>query len=334
MNAVNVHSIAVVVPVYMGAETIERLTDEILKFRTQSKTPLGSSFVLTELVFAHDCGPDNSDDIIRQLTTKYDFVRAVWLSRNFGQHAATLAGMASTSADWIITMDEDGQHDPDSIGVMLDQAVSSNSQVVYGAPAQSTAHGRMRNITSGGAKRVASLLSGSNMPLLFSSYRIISGEIGRSLAAYAGPSVYLDVALSWIVNRATVVNVNYREERRPNSGYSYRSLLGHFWKLALTTGTRPLRYVSVGGGVIASLGVIFATRIVFAKLIYGVDAEGWTSVVVAVMTLGGFTLLALGIIAEYVGLIVRSTFGQPTYLAIRDPKKSPVHGIGSGPQGQ
>jgi hypothetical protein len=52
------------------------------------------------------------------------------------------------------------------------------------------------------------------------------------------------------------------------------------------------------------------------------------------MTLGGFTLLALGVIAEYIGLIVRSTFGQPTYLAIRDPKKSPVHGIGSGPQGQ
>jgi undecaprenyl-phosphate 4-deoxy-4-formamido-L-arabinose transferase len=318
----------------MGAETIERLTDELLKFRTQSKTPLGSSFVLTELVFAHDCGPDNSDDIIRQLATKHDFVRAVWLSRNFGQHAATLAGMASTSADWIITMDEDGQHDPDSIGVMLDQAVASHSQVVYGAPAQSTAHGRMRNLTSGGAKRVASLLSGSNMPLLFSSYRIISGEIGRSLAAYAGPSVYLDVALSWIVNRATVVDVNYREERRPNSGYSYRSLLGHFWKLALTTGTRPLRYVSVGGGVISLFGIALAIRIVIDKIYFGISATGWASVVVAVMTLGGFTLLALGIIAEYVGLIVRSTFGQPTYLAIRDPKKSPVHGIGSGPQGQ
>jgi undecaprenyl-phosphate 4-deoxy-4-formamido-L-arabinose transferase len=318
----------------MGAETIERLTDELLKFRTQSKTPLGSSFVLTELVFAHDCGPDNSDDIIRQLATKHDFVRAVWLSRNFGQHAATLAGMASTSADWIITMDEDGQHDPDSIGVMLDQAVASHSQVVYGAPAQSTAHGRMRNLTSGGAKRVASLLSGSNMPLLFSSYRIISGEIGRSLAAYAGPSVYLDVALSWIVNRATVVDVNYREERRPNSGYSYRSLLGHFWKLALTTGTRPLRYVSVGGGVISLFGIALAIRIVIDKIYFGISATGWASVVVAVMTLGGFTLLALGIIAEYIGLIVRSTFGQPTYLAIRDPKKSPVHGIGSGPQGQ
>ena len=334
MNDVNVHSIAVVVPVYMGAETIERLADELLQFRTQGKTQSGTDFVLTELVFAHDCGPDKSDEVIRRLTTKYDFVRAVWLSRNFGQHAATLAGMASTSADWIITMDEDGQHDPSSIGMMLDQAVASHSQVVYGAPAQSTAHGRLRNITSVGAKRIASLLSGSNTPLLFSSFRLISGEIGRSLAAYAGPSVYLDVALSWITNRATVVNVNYREERRPNSGYSYRRLLGHFWKLALTTGTRPLRYVSVGGGVISLFGIALAIRIVIDKIYFGISATGWASVVVAVMTLGGFTLLALGVIAEYIGLIVRSTFGQPTYLAIRDPKKSPVHGIGSGPQGQ
>jgi glycosyltransferase involved in cell wall biosynthesis len=317
----------------MGAETIERLADELLQFRTRGRTQFGTEFVLTELVFAHDCGPDNSDEVIRRLTTKYDFVRAVWLSRNFGQHAATLAGMASTSADWIITMDEDGQHDPNSIGAMLDQAVCSHSQVVYAAPAKSTAHGRVRNLTSVGAKRIASLLSGSNTPLLFSSFRLISGEIGRSLAAYAGPSVYLDVALSWIANRASVVNVKYREERRPNSGYSYRRLLGHFWKLALTTGTRPLRYVSIGGGLISLVGIALAIRIVIDKIYFGISATGWASVVVAVMTLGGFTLLALGVIAEYIGLIVRSTFGQPTYLAIRDPKKSPVYGIGSGPKG-
>ena len=54
---------------------------------------------------------------------------------------------------------------------------------------------------------------------------------------------------------------------------------------------------------------------------------------VAVITLGGLTLIALGVIAEYIGLIVRSTFGQPTYLAIRDPKSSPVFGSGSGIDG-
>ena len=76
-----------------------------------------------------------------------------------------------------------------------------------------------------------------------------------------------------------------------------------------------------------------ALKIVVDKLIRGIDAAGWASVVVAVITLGGLTLIALGVIAEYIGLIVRSTFGQPTYLAIRDPKSSPVFGSGSGIDG-
>jgi hypothetical protein len=85
--------------------------------------------------------------------------------------------------------------------------------------------------------------------------------------------------------------------------------------------------------LISLVGIALAIRIVIDKIYFGISATGWASVVVAVMTLGGFTLLALGVIAEYIGLIVRSTFGQPTYLAIRDPKKSPVYGIGSGPKG-
>ena len=126
MTQPNVHSIAVVIPVYLGAETLDQLTTELVQFRSTKKTPKGAAFIMTELVLVHDCGPDNSDEVIRRLLTKHDFARGVWLSRNFGQHAATLAGMASTSADWIITLDEDGQHDPRSIGELLDQALSSH----------------------------------------------------------------------------------------------------------------------------------------------------------------------------------------------------------------
>jgi len=330
----SVHTVSVVVPVFMGAETLELLASEVNELCGIHSTEDGGRFKVTELVLVNDCGPDSSDEVIRALVNKYEFISAVWLSRNFGQHAATLAGMAASSGDWIVTLDEDGQHNPVSIGNLLNQALVSRSQVVYAAPAKSTAHGRLRNFTSTFAKRIAAVLAKNDSPLLFSSFRLVSGEIGRSLAAYAGPSVYLDVALSWITDRVSVVRVVYREERRQSSSYSFRSLLGHFWKLALTTGTRPLRYVSVGGAIFAVAGVALALKIIVDKLVHGIDAEGWASVVVAVMTLGGLTLVALGVIAEYIGLIVRSTFGLPTYLAIRDPKKSPVHGIGSGSKGQ
>ena len=324
-----IHSVSVVVPVFMGAETLEQLASSVNRFTALSTTPLGLRFRVTEMVLVNDCGPDSSDDLIRGLAQKYDFIAPVWLSRNFGQHAATIAGMATTTADWIATIDEDGQHDPEFIGHMLDKAVKSRSQLVYAAPAFGTSHGRFRNLTSMIAKRIASIISSSEIPLIFSSFRLVSGEIGRSLAAYAGPSVYLDVALSWIVNHASVIKVPFGNEGRTSSGYSFRKLLGHFWRLALTAGTRPLRYVSVGGALCAGMGLALAIRILVAKTVQGIDTAGWASVIVVVLILGGLTLFAVGIIAEYIGLVVRSTLGQPTYLVIRDPLKSPVFGYGS-----
>ena len=85
--------------------------------------PDGHLLTVTEVLLVHDNGPDDSAGVIRELAEQYDHVRAVWLSRNFGQHAATLAGMASSGGDWIVTMDEDGQHDPAAIGPMLDVAM-------------------------------------------------------------------------------------------------------------------------------------------------------------------------------------------------------------------
>ena len=78
---------------------------------------------------------------MRELEQEYPFVRSVWLSRNFGQHAATLAGMASSGGDWIVTLDEDGQHDPSYIGAMLDVALDEQASVVYARPVNPAPHG-------------------------------------------------------------------------------------------------------------------------------------------------------------------------------------------------
>ena len=65
----------------------------------------------------------------------------VWLSRNYGQHAATLAGMSSSGGDWIVTLDEDGQHDPSYVGAMLDVALAEQASVVYARPVNPAPHG-------------------------------------------------------------------------------------------------------------------------------------------------------------------------------------------------
>jgi glycosyltransferase involved in cell wall biosynthesis len=330
----SIHSIAVVIPVYLGESTLESVVKEVLQFVTTSESPSGNYFKVSEVILVNDCGPDGSAAVIRKLALDFEIVRPVWLSRNFGQHAATIAGIAASSADWVVTLDEDGQHDPCDISRMLDSGILSRSSVVYAQPSNGAKHSILRNLGSSIAKRLAAALSGARGPLLFTSFRLVSGEIARSVAAYAGPSVYLDVALSWIAQDVSSVSVEYRDERRRYSGYSTRKLIGHFWKLALTTGTRPLRLVSLAGALTGILGFVLASKIVFDRLAYGVIAQGWASVFVGILILGGAVLFSVGVIAEYLGLVVRSSLGQPTYLTVRDPHASPRFGQGTGTEKQ
>ena len=110
------HRISIVIPVFQGEHTLGTLVEEIATLTSPTQTADGHVFEVVELLLVNDRGPDRSDEVIRELASSHDFIRPVWLSRNFGQHPATLAGMASSSGDWIVTMDEDGQHDPADMG--------------------------------------------------------------------------------------------------------------------------------------------------------------------------------------------------------------------------
>src|SRR5665647_3028983 len=118
------HRVSIVIPVYQGEHTLTALVKEIALLTVPTPTANGHEFQVVELLLVNDHGPDRSDEVIRELAAAHDFIRPVWLSRNFGQHPATLAGMASSSGDWIVTMDEDGQHDPADIGNFLDVALT------------------------------------------------------------------------------------------------------------------------------------------------------------------------------------------------------------------
>ena len=147
-----VATVSVVVPVYQGEKTISTLVSELAPYVDVSTSPSGIKYVINEVLLVHDSGPDNSAKVINDLSTKLDWVRPVWLSRNFGQHAATLAGMSASVSDWIVTLDEDGQHDPKEIAKLLDTAVTENSQLVYGKFAGGAMHSRLRNFFSALAK--------------------------------------------------------------------------------------------------------------------------------------------------------------------------------------
>ena len=317
------HTVAIVVPVYRGEEVLPALVQELERYASPQTTPAGHRFRVSEVVLVHDSGPDLSDVTIRALSDRYDFVRPVWLARNFGQHAATLAGMSSTSADWIVTMDEDGQHNPEAIGTMLDVALATRSPLVYAEPTNEAPHSAFRNVASRVAHWAARVM-GQGGPRHFHSFRLVLGEVGRGLAAYCGESVYLDVALTWVVSRTATCPVAMREERGQRSGYSIRHLASHFWRMVLTSGTRPLRLVALFGGLLGASALVLLGWVVWAKATHQIPVQGWTSVVVILLVTSGGTLLSLGIVAEYLGIAARSAMGKPLYLVVSDPANGPL----------
>lgn len=314
-----VATVSVVVPVYQGEGTLPRLIADIAPLATPSRTPGGVPFVVAEVLLVHDCGPDRSAEVIQAAADEHDWVRPVWLSRNFGQHPATLAGMSSSVADWIVTMDEDGQHDPQDIATLLDVAVAQGAQLVYGRPAEGAPHARWRNATSAAAKWVYTRLLAPGEGESFGSFRLMLGELGRSVGAYAGSGVYLDVALTWVVDRTATIDVEPRAEFRESSGYPLRRLLSHFLRLMLSSGTRPLRLVSLFGLASVVLGLIYSAYLVYDRTANGAVVQGWTTVVLLIVVIGGIVLFSLGILAEYLGVVVRNAIGRPLYLIRSNP---------------
>ena len=325
MDNCSTHRVSIVIPVYRGENTLPALIKEIAPLAQEQTTPHGSVFVICEVLLAHDCGPDRSDKTLEDLSALHSFVRPVWLSRNFGQHAATLAGMASATGDWVVTIDEDGQHNPADIGRMLDSALSQSLQLVYAQPTNPPPHGWLRNILSQTAKAISTTLLGNDTLGRFNSFRLVDGEIARTLAAYCGNGVYLDVGLVWITGRIGHCPVRLRNELWRPSGYSYFRLLGHFWSLILTTGTRPLRLITVMGFCSMLLAFAIAAYALYGKIYGQVPVQGWASLLIVVAFFSGTILAALGVIAEYLAITLGIVMGKPLYVVSSKPTRPAVH---------
>ena len=320
-TADKVHSVSIVIPVYNGGATLPALMTEIDSLTGINKSPEGHAYQVTEVLLVWDGGSASSATALRLIESQYSWTRPIWLSRNFGQHAATLAGMSSTSGEWVVTLDEDGQHDPAYIGQLLECALFESAQLVYAAPSNGRPHGLLRNASSAGARWFFARLVGETDIDQFHSYRLILGEVARGTAAYTGPGVYLDVALSWVVATSAVTPIPMRSEGREASSYSFGKLISHFGRLVISSGTRPLAIVSAVGFVFFMVGIVLSLWVLFQRFFTDAIPQGWTSSFVATLVVGGLILLSLGVIAQYLRTAVNMSLGKPLYVVVQDPDK-------------
>jgi hypothetical protein len=318
-----------VIPVYRAGPALESTVREVLAAGGDLSPTPALRIGLEEVILVCDnpALPVEVLDALAGLAELDDRVRVVWLSRNFGQHPATVAGIVATNGDWVVTMDEDGQHDPSYIPEMLATAGRNRTPLVYAEPTNTRPHGALRNAASWVSGRVARSVSG--VPVRFHSFRLLEGSLARSACAYAGENVFLDVALSWTFGPPSACPVQVRQEAAP-SAYNYRRLLSHFWRLVVSSGTRPLRFIAVAGVVIALIGLVVGAWVIVERIRGAIPVQGWTSVVIALLVLVGGLYIAVAVVAEYVGQAVRNTVGRPVYVRVDAPGARALHVLSRG----
>jgi len=318
----DVNQVSIVIPVYQGEKTLASLLAEIEPLTRKQVTAQGHTYQVREVILVHDDAIDHSDEVMEALEDQYSFVSLIWLSRNFGQHAATLAGMASSKSDWMVTLDEDGQFDPSDIGKLLDKALEKGIQLVYGRPQNQPEHGWLRNQLSRTVKWIFVTLLEQKEIGHFSSFRLVQGDIARSLAAFCGSGVYLDAALAWVVSSSEYCPILVRGEGDRSSGYNYRKLIGHFLNLLLTTGTKPLRLISIIGFGTMFIAILITVYVLWKKMTSQILVPGWTFLTILICFFSGLILFSLGVITECLGVLLRMSFGKPLYLTVSRPSKT------------
>jgi glycosyltransferase involved in cell wall biosynthesis len=295
---------SVVVPVYRGAQTIAELQRRL----AMALEPLDQSH---EIIFVDDRGSADNWPAIEALCMMHSTVRGIRLSRNFGQHAATLCGISHARGEWIITIDEDLEQPPESVPDLLRKAQEGHL-VVYGVN-EARSHAWWRNVTSEAGRSLFKFAIPS-LNREYTSFRVIHRSVAKGLERFQSPFTFIDGYISWITHNYATVVVPHDARTHGSSSYSVRMLIAHMINIFVTFSDLPLRVAtwlglgaSVGGGV-------WGISILIARLTGAVSVSGYASIMAGMTFLGGLQLLILGIFGEYLARINFKTASMPLFL--------------------
>ena len=310
--------ISVIIPVYRAELTLTELAGRLVA----ALEPITTNF---EILFVEDCGGDRSWEVIGQLASADKRIRGIQLNRNYGQHNALLCGIRAARYPITVTLDDDLQHPPEEILLLL-APLDAGADVVYGAP-RAEQHGLLRDLASRLTKLALSSAMGAETARNVSAFRAFRTSLRDGFKDYRGPHVSIDVLLTWGTTRFAAVTVQHLPRAAGQSGYTVGKLVAHAFNLMTGFSTLPLQVASMMGFGFVLFGVLVMSYILGVYLLVGRSVPGFAFLASIVTIFSGAQLFALGIFGEYLARMHFRSMDRPAYLVRQE---SPVSDKGSG----
>jgi len=295
-----------VIPCYGSEKTIAGVVSEL------KQTVRSIPDCHYEIIMVSDASPDNVFQVIEKICMEDpEHCKGAELARNFGQHAALMAGYRMATGDYILSLDDDGQAPVESVPQIIEAL--KESDVAWGSYAQKR-HSFFRNLGSKVNDWMAEILLGKPKDLHVTSFFGMRRFIRDEIVKYNNAYPYLLGLLLRATKNMTDVPVNHRARAEGRSGYTFGKLL-RLWVNGFTAfSVVPLRLATLCGFFCAGLGAVGVVLCIVNKIIHPDAPMGYSSLMTVVTFIGGILMLMLGMIGEYIGRTYICINQAPQYV--------------------
>lgn len=298
--------VSFVIPCFRSSQELEFLVRDLLRVSKMET-------ISAEIILVQDSVDEETSIRLEKLSRLNSRVRLVELSRNFGQQAATVAGIVASSGDLIVTLDDDYQHRPkDAVKLVRELQSKPELDLVYGV-ANNRYQTGFRSL-SGRLFRTVLKTAGVHFADALSPFRGFRGTFRDVFAVPRSSYVSVDVVLSWVAGSVSVLGCEYNARKVGTSGYSVAALIHLAFEILVSSTIRPLRlgiYVGLGG---VALSLTLAIFTLFSYFLGGISVPGFTTVTLLILFLGSLQVLILGILGAYLGEIHQRGLMKPLFF--------------------
>lgn len=264
-----------------------------------------------EIIFVFDAGKEQTLIDLKRVVNEVRDTKCLIFSKNFGQHNAVICGVEHANGKWIVTMDEDLQHDPEEIPKLIAKQKEADYDVVYGKYHE-LSHSSFRNITSIALKKLLKI-GIPNLHPDFTAFRLIKSSVAKTLVGMSNSYTFLDGYLSWVTESVASVEITHSESKAGRSSYTLKKLIEHSINIFVTFSNLPIRILSVSALIFILFSFSYAIFIIVSSLTI-TNYEAGFPTFIAFLGFGfGLILFGLGVVGEYIARINYKTTKRPNY---------------------
>jgi glycosyltransferase involved in cell wall biosynthesis len=294
---------SIVIPIHNSSGTLDELCVRLKGVMDAMGEPY-------EVIMVDDGSTDDSWTRMERIHSKDRRFKSIQLTRNFGQHNATVCGLAHSSGNLVLTIDSDLEHHPEDIPKFIEHR---DHDIVI-AQLQRKKHNAFKRVTSRMKDWFIYKLIGAPKGIQITSFRMFRKNIADNMVRIATPYPFIPALMFFVSKDVKGVPIEHHRRMHGKSTYTLRMMLRLFSNLMINNSSYLLQLVGQFGIMCSLVGFSLAIYFIVKKMFTLAPVPGWTSTIVMVLIFNGIILATLGIIGEYLIRIVNSSEKRPSYI--------------------